>query len=282
VSVYAREAPHGEAPQEHLSPWPLAVAIGTILLYYGVLFRGPVLGLAIVVFLSALYGWLYEDYSKWRKGPSEQEEHKVLAGDAHLIERLLSRPTAWWGVVIFLLTEIMLFGGLFALYFNAQNGAKEWPPAGAVELPVFNTFVNTVLLVSSGVTMHVGMMALRRDSRSWFLILYFATIVLGGVFLFNQVTEYLTLFEEGFNLSSGVYGASFYLLTGVHGAHVTAGLVGLMAVFGRGLSGQFTGHRHIGLEGVAIYWHFVDFVWIFLFVVVYYLPSIGVRFFGGA
>jgi cytochrome c oxidase subunit 3 len=126
------------------------------------------------------------------------------------------------------------------------------------------------------------MMALRRDSRTWFLLLYFATIVLGATFLFNQVSEYLSLFGEGFNLSSGVYGASFYLLTGVHGAHVTAGLVGLMVVFGRGLSGQFTKGRHIGLEGVAIYWHFVDFVWIFLFIVVYYLPSIGARFFGGA
>jgi cytochrome c oxidase subunit 3 len=280
--VYAREVPHGEEPHEHLSPWPLAVGIGVALLYYGILFRGPALGLAIIVFLSALYGWLYEDYSRWRKGPSEQEEHKELPADASRFQRMLARPTAWWGVVIFLLTEIMLFGGLFAIYFNAQNASPAWPPKGAVELPVFSTFLNTVLLISSGVTMHLGMIALRRQSRTWFLVLYLGTIILGAGFLFNQISEYIGLFGEGFNLSSGVYGASFYLLTGVHGAHVTAGLVGLIVVFGRGLSGQFNKERHIGLEGVAIYWHFVDFVWIFLFIVVYVLPSVGFRFFGGA
>jgi cytochrome c oxidase subunit 3 len=131
------------------------------------------------------------------------------------------------------------------------------------------TGINTAILVSSGDTMHLGIMALRRDNRPWFLAMFAATIFLGLVFLYNQVVEYLELFHHGFNLDSGVYGAAFFSLTGVHGAHVTAGLAGLVAVFGRGLAGQFDSKRHLGVEGVAIYWHFVDVVWIFLFLVIY-------------
>jgi cytochrome c oxidase subunit 3 len=269
ATAYAEEAAHGEVPHEHLSPWPLFIAVGVILLYYGVLFRGPVLGLGILVFLAALYGWLYEDYNHWRRAPAHEAAHEELPADASTFKRLLARPTAWWGVIIFLLTEIMLFGGLFAIYFTAKAASPVWPPAGAAELPVLKTGINTVILVSSGVTMHLGIMALKREMRSTYLALFLATIVLGAVFLYNQVTEYLELFGEEFRLSSGIYGAAFFTLTGVHGAHVTAGLVGLIAIFGRSLLGNFTSKRHLGIETVAIYWHFVDFVWIFLFLVIY-------------
>lgn len=264
----AREVPHAEAPHEHLSPWPLFLAIGVIGLYYGVLFRGPILGLSILMFLAALYGWIYEDYNRWRQAPAHAEE-PPLAPDASFARKMLARPVAWWGVIIFLLTEIMLFGGLFGVYFSAKAASPTWPPQGAPELPVFATGINTVILVSSGVTMHVGIMFLKRNNRTLFLMLFAATIGLGVTFLYNQVTEYLELFHGGFNLSSRVYGASFFALTGVHGAHVTAGLAGLTAVFSRGMLGQFDAKRHLGIEGVAIYWHFVDFVWIFLYLVIY-------------
>jgi cytochrome c oxidase subunit III len=102
-----------------------------------------------------------------------------------------------------------------------------------------------------------------------FLGLFGLTILLGAIFLYNQVTEYLELMGEGFNLTSGVYGGAFYALTGIHGAHVTAGLAGLTVVFVRGLLGQWDSKRHLGIEGVAIYWHFVDVVWIFLYLVIY-------------
>lgn len=263
----AREAPKAEAPHEHLSPWPLAVAIGMLLLYYGVLFRGPVLGIAVVVLLAALYGWVYEDYTTWRR-PAAHGEPEV-PDDASFIQKALTKPAAWWGIVLFLLTEVMLFGGLFVVFFTAHASSAVWPPAGAPPLPVFKTGINTVILISSGVTMHVGIMFLKRNYRTAFLALFAATIFLGAWFLYNQVTEYIDLFGEGFNLSSGIYGASFFALTGVHGAHVTAGLGGLTGVFTRGLFGQFNTKRHTGIEGIALYWHFVDFVWIFLYLVIY-------------
>lgn len=262
----AREVAH--APHEHLSPWPLFVAIGTISLYYGVLFHGPVLGIAVLLFLSGIYGWIYEDYMHWKRPAAAAEEH-ALPADSGFLKKMLARPVAWWGVIIFLLTEIMLFGALFTFYFTAKIGQSSWPPSGVPELPVFSTGINTAILVSSGFTMHVGIMFLKRNSRTMFLVMFGATIALGGLFLYNQVTEYLDLMGEGFSLSSGTYGAAFYTLTGVHGAHVTAGLAGLTAVLARSLLGQFDAKRHLGIEGVAIYWHFVDFVWIFLYIVIY-------------
>ncbi len=277
----AHEASHDEGahdPSEHLSPWPPIISLGVLLLYFGVIFRGPVLGAGIILFLAALYGWITQDYVKWKKAPGAghaEEEHILPApgGErklfANWVARAVARPAAWWGIVLFLLTEIMLFGALFALYFVSKAQYATFPPEGSPELPVFATGVNTVILVSSGVTMHLGIMALRKDNRAWFLVMFALTIALGLTFLYNQVNEYLELFAEDFNLSSGVYGASFFSLTGVHGAHVTAGLAGLVAVFGRGLGGQFDSKRHMGVEGVAIYWHFVDAVWIFLYAVIY-------------
>jgi cytochrome c oxidase subunit 3 len=261
-------APHAEAPHEHLSPWPFFIAMSVLVLYYGVIFRGPMLGLGVLFFLASVYGWVYEDYMAWKKGGAHVEEHAVDP-DASTLQKWIAKPGAWWGIVIFLLTEVMLFGGLFALYFNAKAGKAEWPPAGSPTLPVMNTGVNTAILVASGFTMHFGIMALKRNMRTMFLALFAATIFLGAWFLFNQVTEYLELMGEGFNVSSGVYGGAFYALTGVHGAHVTAGLAGLTCVFVRGALGQFDAKRHLGIEGVAIYWHFVDVVWIFLYLVIY-------------
>ncbi len=264
----AREVPSAKAPHEHLSPWPIFIAIGVIGLYYGVLFRGPILGLAILMFLAALYGWLFEDYSHWKKAPAHSEEAE-LPSDASFARKMLAKPVGWWGVVIFLLTEIMLFGGLFTLYFLSKASASQWPPAGTPDLPVMKTGINTVILVSSGFTMHIGIWFLKRSSRVAFLTLFAATIVLGITFLYNQVTEYLELMGQGLTLASGSYGGPFYLLTGVHGAHVTAGIAGLVGVFSRSLFGQFDAKRHTGIEGVAIYWHFVDVVWIFLYLVIY-------------
>jgi len=265
-------------PAEHLSPWPLVISIGVLFLYFGIIFGGPVLGAGIILFLSALYGWITQDYVHWKKHPAPGHgvEGHILPGGraersrlANWVADLVAKPTAWWGIVLFLLTEIMLFGALFALYFVSKGQYAEFPPAGAPELPVLATLVNTIILVSSGATMHIGLIALRKDNRQGFLAMFAATIFLGLAFLYNQVTEYLDLFHEGFTLDSGVYGAAFFSLTGVHGAHVTAGLAGLVAVFGRGLAGQFDSKRHLGVEGVAIYWHFVDIVWIFLFLVIY-------------
>ena len=274
MHITAKEAHAPAAHHEHMSPWPPVLALGTLLLYFGVIFHGWVLGLGIILFLVALFGWILEDYTRWKDPSLDYHEHIEPPEDASFLARWMARPVAWWGIVLFLLTEIMLFGALFGLYFVSRAAAGGFPPAGAPQLPVFATGINTAILVSSGFTMHFGIMAMRRGSRTWFLGMFALTIFLGGLFLYNQVSEYLELFHEGFSLSSGVYGAAFFSLTGVHGAHVTAGLAGLTAVFLRGMGGQFDGKRHMGVEGVSIYWHFVDIVWIFLFLVIYFLPSI--------
>ena len=98
------------------------------------------------------------------------------------------------------------------------------------------------------------------------------TLLLGIVFLAAQVFDYITLVDhEGFGINSGVYGTLFYTMTGFHGAHVFGGLVGIAVVLLRGVAGQFSGKHHVAVEAVSAYWHFVDVVWIFLFLTLYFL-----------
>jgi cytochrome c oxidase subunit III len=117
--------------------------------------------------------------------------------------------------------------------------------------------------------MMFGEKALVRGSRKGFALGFGGAILLGSVFLYNQVKEYIHLISEGLTLDSSIYGSSFYLLTGTHGAHVFGGIVFLAIILVRGLKGNFSKERHIAMSAAAIYWHFVDIVWIILFGVVY-------------
>ena len=180
-------------------------------------------------------------------------------------------PTPLVGMLLFIASEVMFFGGLFAAYFNARAiHAGEWgPPAGAPELEILPIALPiTIVLVASSFTMQFGVWAIRRGDqramRRWTLL----TLVLGVGFLLGQVYDYTTL---GFGISDGSFGTVFYTLTGFHGAHVFGGAVGLTILVARARQGQFSRQNHVAVEAISIYWHFVDVVWIALFSTLYFL-----------
>jgi cytochrome c oxidase subunit 3 len=132
--------------------------------------------------------------------------------------------------------------------------------------------VLTVILVSSGFTAHNAQTAIRRDDRDAFQGWLIVTILLGVAFLAGQAYEYSKLIvAEGFSIGSGIYGTVFYTITGLHGLHVTAGVVVLTGVLIRAFMGHFSSRSHFGVEGSVLYWHFVDAVWIALYVCLYLL-----------
>jgi len=146
--------------------------------------------------------------------------------------------------------------------------SEEWSPMGAWGIPA----LNTLLLLTSGATLtwaHHGLLA---GKRSHLNIGLFLTILLGFIFLGFQIYEYSHAYSAmNLKLTTGIYGSTFYLLTGFHGFHVTLGATMLVVIFFRSLAGHFKPENHFAFEAVAWYWHFVDVVWLFLFVVVYWL-----------
>jgi cytochrome c oxidase subunit 3 len=180
-------------------------------------------------------------------------------------------PTALVGMLLFIASEVMFFGGLFAAYFNARaTSVGEWgPPPGAPELEIIPIPLPlTAILVASSFTMQFGVWAIRRGNqgalRGWTAL----TLFLGVTFLIGQLYDYSTL---GFGISDGIFGTVFYTLTGFHGAHVFGGTVGLTILLARASQGQFSARNHVAVEAISIYWHFVDVVWIALFTTIYFL-----------
>ena len=188
----------------------------------------------------------------------------------HLAAREAGMPTALLGMVLFIASEVMFFGGLFASYFysRAAVGEENWVPPTEHGLELFLPTVLTVLLVTSSVTMQLGVWAIRRGNRGALTLWTAVTLVLGVLFLMGQLYDYSQL---GFNIGSGLYGTTFYTLTGFHGAHVFGGAVGLAILLARSLQGQFSAEHHVAVEAISIYWHFVDVVWIALFSMLYFL-----------
>jgi len=189
--------------------------------------------------------------------------------------------TAFLGMLLFIGSEVMFFAGLFAAYFNARAEAlPNWPPEGLEhvidpfpEAPVpFLPVIATILLVISSGTMQYALWRIRKGDRTGMNRALAVTLLLGIVFLGAQAFDYITLLDhDGFGINSGVYGTLFYTMTGFHGAHVFGGVVGIAVVLLRGVAGQFSARHHVAVEAVSAYWHFVDVVWIFLFLTLYFL-----------
>ena len=175
------------------------------------------------------------------------------------------------GMVLFIASEVMFFGGLFGAYFTIRSAATQWPPEGTPHLETWYAAILTTILVSSSVTMQFGVWAIRRNDQRRLLLWLVASLVLGVAFLAGQANEYRTLIEEGMTLSSGVFGSTFYTLTGFHGAHVAGGAAFILIVLLRARSGQFTARYHDTVEMASYYWHFVDVVWLGLFSTIYLL-----------
>jgi cytochrome c oxidase subunit 3 len=173
-------------------------------------------------------------------------------------------------MVLFIASEIMLFGGMFAGYFFVRNQASDWPPPD-IEHTVDKTFgvLLSVFLISSSVTAHAAILSLKKGNQQTFKLGLVLTLVLGGIFIGGQIYEWLKLLDEGLTMSSGTYGATFYLITGFHGSHVIVGLAMLFVVLLRAFWNDFTPTRHLFADASVLYWHFVDVVWVFVLSILY-------------
>ena len=175
------------------------------------------------------------------------------------------------GMVLFIASEVMFFGGLFGAYFTIRSAATHWPPQGTPHLSAGYAGILTTILVASSVTMQLGVWAIRKNDQRKLILWLAVSLLLGAIFLVGQANEYRTLIHEGMTLSSGVFGSTFYTLTGFHGAHVAGGAAFILIVLLRARSGQFTARYHDTVEMASYYWHFVDVVWLGLFSTIYLL-----------
>jgi len=208
-----------------------------------------------------------------------------------------------WSMSWFIFSEVMFFGAFFSALWWARShsvpalgsldNALLWPefkavwpslaagatgsPAGIVEPfttmgPFWLPTINTALLLTSGVTLTIAHHALLDSNRSKTVAFMWLTVLLGVTFLFVQGYEYYHAYSAyNLKLTSGIYGSTFYMLTGFHGFHVFVGMLMLLATTLRLQKGHFTADRHFGFEGAAWYWHFVDVVWLGLYILVYWL-----------
>jgi cytochrome c oxidase subunit III len=191
------------------------------------------------------------------------------AAASHIEDPIAARGNMLLGVKLAILSEIMLFGALFAAYFVIRGESAGWPPSGGFERPeLILPGFNTLLLVSSSVTMQLAVRSAGIGNRTAILRWLGLTLLLGAVFILIQAYEFVT---NGFGLDAGVFGSTFYILTGFHGAHVLAGVLLIAVVANRARLGLISANRHTALEATSYYWHFVDVVWIFLFSTLYVL-----------
>ena len=174
------------------------------------------------------------------------------------------------GIWLFLASEVMLFGALFSTYIILRNGAPEWPHG---ELNIMLGAINTVILITSSVTMVMAWATLKLKDFAKHRLYLIATFLLAGVFLVNKYFEYKDHFEKGETPAHSTFTAIYFTLTGLHGLHIIGGMVVMLYLLGPGAKlwkknpDQFTNR----IEYTGLYWHFVDLVWIFLFPILYLL-----------
>ncbi|MBU6272338.1 MAG: cytochrome c oxidase subunit 3 [Betaproteobacteria bacterium] len=285
-------ASHGIAPYYFVpnpSQWPavgsvalLSAGLGAAGWVNGAAYGPWLLMLGFAVLIYMMFGWF---------GTVARESEGGLYNDRVDV-------SFRWSMGWFIFSEVMFFGAFFGALFYARvitmpwlgdldhksvlwpGFTAAWPnlgPAGVVE--AFQTIgpwpiptINTALLLTSGVTLTIAHHALKDNHRGslkfWLLI----TVLLGAVFLALQAFEYAHAYQDlNLKLSSGIFGSTFFMLTGFHGFHVCVGAIMLTVVLFRILSGHFTAENHFAFEAAAWYWHFVDVVWLGLYVVVYWL-----------
>jgi len=283
-------SPHAAAPYYFVpgpSKWPLFAGISLLVTMIGAsgwvngAAWGPVLNIAgILSTLLVLYFWFGDAI-----GESE-------AGQYNKRIDLSFR----WSMSWFIFSEVMFFGAFFGALFYARAISLPWlgdldhkiiwpdfgaqwgeSPAGTIDAytamtPFWIPTINTALLLTSGVTLTIAHHALLAGHRAKTAFWLFATVLLGAVFMGFQVYEYMHAYSDmNLKLTSGIYGSTFFMLTGFHGFHVTMGAIMLSVILYRVMKGHFTADNHFGFEGAAWYWHFVDVVWLGLYVVVYWL-----------
>jgi cytochrome c oxidase subunit 3 len=171
------------------------------------------------------------------------------------------------GLITFLASEVMLFGSFFTAFFYVRyQGTYPVFPPEPYDIPKTLTGINTFILVSSSFTMHWALVSVKRNNRLGLILGLFFTLGLGLTFLGIQIYEYRNI---GFTPESGAFASTFFCLTGLHGTHVFIGATLLAIALVRSLRGHYSSESHMGVELTGIYWHFVDFVWVILFAIVY-------------
>ncbi len=237
---------HAPAP----SIWPVATAAGIVLAMGGILFRPAVTAIGALGIAVSVIGWI-------RESLREEPEH---GGDGE--------PAAPRGVLLFLLSEGFFFGSLIAayMYLRIRNGV--WPPAGSPPLDALFAGINTIVLLASGVTMHLAAGAAGKNRPRTFRLWLIATMALGSAFLGGQVYEYR---HVGFTIDGGLMGSTFFTLTGFHGAHVSGGILLLLLVLVSTFRDTEISRRSGLVLSTTYYWHFVDAVWVALYAVLYLL-----------
>lgn len=195
---------------------------------------------------------------------AEHHGHMPVANASATINR------EFFGMVLFIVSEIMLFASFFTAYFFIRVVQGEpWMPEGQ-ELPVYVALANSAILFSSSATMHMALEGIKRNNRKALKTGLVLTVILGATFLGVQISEYVHL---GFLPKDSAQASVFFSLTGIHGAHVLVGLIILLTVTRRAFKGHYGPEKdkHWGVEIPGLYWHFVDVMWIFVFTSLYIL-----------
>jgi len=175
-----------------------------------------------------------------------------------------------FGLLVFLISESLMFGGIFATYLILRALTEQWPPEGT-EVELLLPTINTIILVSSSFVIHKGDVAIKKGNLQGMRLWYWLTAAMGAIFLAGQVYEYLTL---GYGLQTNIFSNCFYVMTGFHGLHVFVGLLLILGVLWRSRRpGHYSATKHVGIEMAEIYWHFVDIIWIILFGLLYILTQ---------
>jgi cytochrome c oxidase subunit 3 len=277
----------------HSSRWPFlgSIALFTTMVGLGSWFNDVSWGKAVFFFglalmCGVLFGWFGDVIRESIKGNYNKQVDTSFR----------------MGMVWFIFSEVMFFAAFFGALFYARQYALPWlsgegdgvmtnallwngytagwptnGPAGVgghfQTVPAWGLpLLNTLILLSSGVTVTIAHHALKAGARKTLLLFLGLTVVLGALFLYFQGTEYIEAYKElNLTLGSGIYGSTFFMLTGFHGAHVTLGTIMLAIIWFRCAKGHFNKEHHFAFEAVAWYWHFVDVVWLGLFLFVYVL-----------
>lgn len=189
---------------------------------------------------------------------------------SHDEDPVAARSNMLLAVKLAILSEIMLFGALFAAYFVIRGNSGEWPPPSSPARPeLILPGINSVLLIASSVTMQLAVRSASRGAGRTAIVRWLGlTVLLGGIFILVQGYEFA---NNGFGLDAGVFGSTFYILTGFHGAHVLFGLAMIAIIANRARLGLVSTENHTAVEAASYYWHFVDVVWLFLFSTLYVL-----------
>lgn len=245
------------------SPWPLTGAIGAITTVSGIVkwfhqYDISLFFLGNVITILTVYQW-------WRD-VSRERTYQGLHTYAVTIGLR-------WGIILFILSEVLFFVRFFWAFFHrslspAIEIGASWPPIGIISFNPFQIpLLNTAILLASGITVTWAHHSLIERNHSQTTQGLFFTVLLGIYFTILQAYEYI---EAPFTIADSVYGSTFYIATGFHGVHVLIGTTFLLVCLLRHLNNHFSKNHHFGFEAAAWYWHFVDVVWLFLYITIYW------------